>query len=84
MPPSIVEDKTYATNEVSMSDHCKFAQVVQSIPQIDDIKYDFDLIVKHRSGPSDGPHYKFILHMDHIKWSHLMAKKDLCPELMRW
>ena len=52
---SIVEDKTYATNEVSMSDHYRFAQVVQSIPQIDDVKYDFDLGVKHRSGPYDGP-----------------------------
>ena len=28
VPPSIVEDTTYATNEVSMSDYCMFAQVV--------------------------------------------------------
>ena len=59
-PPSIVEDETYATNEVSMSDYCRFAQVVQSMPQIDDIEHDFDFGVKLRSGLFDGAKYKFI------------------------
>ena len=49
------------------------------MPQIDDVEYDFDLGFEIRSGPSIGAHYKFILYTDHIKWSHLIAKKDLHP-----
>ena len=67
MPPCMIEDETYATNELSMSDYCRFAQVVQYMPQIDDIKHDFDLGVRLRSGPPDGAHYKFILYMDQVK-----------------
>ena len=58
--------------------------LAQSMPPIYDIECDFDLGVKLSSGPSDGVHYKFILFVDHVKWSHLMAKKDLYPELFRW
>jgi len=83
-PPSMIEDETNVTNEVSMSDYCKFAQIVQSMPQIGDIEHDFDLGVELRSGSSDGAQYKFILYMDRVKWSRLMAKNDLHPELLRW
>ena len=54
------------------------------MPQIDDIEHDFDLGVELGSDSSDGAHYKFILYTDHVKWSYLMAKKDLHPELLRW
>jgi len=84
MPPSMIEDETYATNDVSMSDYCKLAKIMQSMPQIDDNKHDFDLGVELRSGPSSGAQYEFILYTDRVKWSHLMAKKDLHPELLRW
>ena len=40
--PCIIKDKPYATNEVSMSDYCRFSQVVQSMPPVDDIECDFD------------------------------------------
>ena len=80
MLPSILEGE----NKVPMSDYYRFAQVVQSMPQIDDIEYDFNLGVELRSGSSDGANYKFILYTDHIKWSHLMVKNDLHPELLRW
>ena len=48
-----------------MSDYYKFVQVIQSMPQIDDIDYDFVLGVQLRSSLSNGD--KFILYTDHIK-----------------
>ena len=41
-PPSVTKDEPYVSKDVSMSDYCRFAQVVQSMPPIDDIKCDFD------------------------------------------
>ena len=83
MPFSIVEDETYATNEVSMSNYCRFAQVAQSVPRVDDIEYEFDLGVELRSDMSNGAHYKFIMYKDQVKWSYLMAKKDLHSKLLK-
>ena len=31
MSPSMIEDETYATNDVSMCDYRRFAQIVQSM-----------------------------------------------------
>ena len=67
-----------------MSNYFKFAQVVQSMPPVDDLHCDFDIGVKLGSGPSDGAHYKFILCTDHANWSYLIVKKGLHPELLRW
>ena len=83
-PPSIVEDEPYGTNGNSVSDYCRLVQVVQSMPPIDDIRCDFDLGIKLSSGPYNGSHYKLILYTDHIKWCHLVLKKDLHLELLRW
>ena len=67
MPPSILNEETYATNEVSMSDYCRFAQVMQSMPAIDNMECDFDIGVKLTSGPSDRARYNFIWYTNHIK-----------------
>jgi len=54
------------------------------MPPVDDIECDFNLGVEFGSDFSDGAHYTFIPYMDHVQWSHLMVKKDLHPELLRW
>jgi len=46
VPPSAVEDEPFANNGVSMSDYCRFAQVVQSMLPIYDIECDFNLGVE--------------------------------------
>ena len=65
MPPTVPEVKTYASNKSSMSDYCKFAQVVLSLPPMERVDWDFDHGIKYNdSGPSDRAHYQFILHAD--------------------
>ena len=46
----------------------QFAQAVESMPHIGDIKCDFDLRVEFASGTSNGTHYKFALYMDSAGW----------------
>ena len=84
MPPSVTRGEPYATNEVSMSNYCRFAQVGAVSVSVNDIKCDFDLGVEFDSGPYDGAHYKFVLSTDHASWRHLILKMDLYPELLRW
>jgi len=83
VPPRVTKDKPYATNEVSMSYYCRFAQMLLFLPPIDDIEYDFDLGVEFGSGLSNGVHYKLVLYMNRAIWRYLMMKKDLHPELLR-
>ena len=83
-PPSVPNDEPYATNEVSMSDYCKFEQVLQLMPYVDNIKCDCNLGIELGSAPSDKAHYKFVLCMDRTSWRPLIVKKDLHPELLRW
>ena len=57
-PPSISKVETYASNESSMSDYCRFAQVVLSLPPIEGVDFDFDLGIEHdNSSPSNGARY---------------------------
>ena len=39
-PPSIPKDEPYATNESSMNDYYSFAQVLLSLPSIENIGYN--------------------------------------------
>jgi len=81
IPPSIPEVETYASNEFSMSDYCRFTQVVLSLPAIEGIDLDFDLKIEYDdSGASDGARYRFVLCIDGTLWHNLMIKKDLQPE----
>ena len=40
------EVETYASSESSMSDYCRFAQAVLSLPHMEDFDVDFDLGVE--------------------------------------
>ena len=42
VPPSVTKDEPYATSEGSVSDYCEFAQVLLSLPSMEDTEYDFD------------------------------------------
>ena len=54
MPPSIPNVETYASNESSRSDYCRFAQVVLSLPLMDGVDLDFDLGIEYDdNGSSD-------------------------------
>ena len=65
MPPSTPEVGVYASNESSMSDYCKFAQVVLSLPPMEGVNLDFDLGIEHDdSGPFDGACYQLFLYAD--------------------
>ena len=46
-PPSITKVKAYASNESSMSNYCRFAQVVLSLPLMEGVDLDFDLGIEH-------------------------------------
>ena len=64
-PPSIPEVEAYTSNESSMSDYCRFAQVVRSLPPREGV--GLDLRIEHDdSGPFDGAHYRFVLYTDNM------------------
>ena len=84
-PPSIYEVKAYASNESSMSDYCRFAQVVLSMPPIEGFDLDFNVGFEQVDGsPSYGPQERFILYANHALWHQVMKTKDLQPEIFRW
>ena len=77
MTHSILDVETYASNESFMSDYCRFAQLVLSLPPIEVVNLDFDLGIEYdNSGSSDGARYLFILYADSTLWGNLMMKKN--------
>jgi len=46
-PPSIPEVEAYASNESSMSDYCRFAQLVRSLPRMEGVDLDFDIGIEY-------------------------------------
>jgi len=84
-PPSIPEVYAYASNESSMSDYCRFTEVTLSLPPMKGVNLDFDLGIEHDdSGPCDGALYRFIVYAHNSLLHHLMMKKDIQPEFVRW
>jgi len=54
MPPSIPKAEVYASNESSMNDYYRFAQVLLSSPLMEGVDLDFDLGIEYDdSGPLD-------------------------------
>ena len=48
-----------------MSNYCRLAQVVLSLPLMEGVDLDFDLRIEYDdSGPFDGAHYRFVLYAD--------------------
>ena len=83
--PSIPKVEVYASNESTMSDYCRFAQAVLSLPPMERFDANFDLGVEQGdSGQSDRSRTRFTLYADSALWHKLMMMKDLQPELLRW
>jgi len=46
MPPNKPKVEALVSNESSMSDHCRFAQTVLSMPPVEGFNADFDVVVE--------------------------------------
>ena len=76
--PSIPKVEAHAYNESTMSDYCRFAQVVLSLPPMQGVDTNFDLGIEQvNSGQSDGLRTRFVLYTDNTLWHQLMMMKDL-------
>jgi len=63
MSPSIPDVETYASNKSSMSDYCRFAQVVLFLPLMEGVDLYFDIGIEYDDlGSSDGTPYRFVLY----------------------
>ena len=68
-----------------MSDYCRFAQTVLSMPFVEGFDADFDVgIERVDDSPSDGPQGQFVLYADSTLWHQVMKTNDLLSELLRW
>ena len=55
MPSNMPKVEAYASNESAMSDYCRFAQAILSLPLIEELYADFDFGVEQgESSQSDG------------------------------
>jgi len=81
-PPSTVENEPYAINEAWSRNLCGFVTLLLSMPPMDGIGCDVNVIFEGRS--SDGPHPRIVVFMDLTLWKDLMFKKDLNLETLRW
>ena len=56
MPPNKLKVEAPISNESSMSDYCRFAQIVLSMPPVEGFDADVDVGVRRvDDSPSDGP-----------------------------
>jgi len=82
MPPNMPKVETYVSNESSMSNYCRFAQTVLSLPPIEGFDADFDLGLEQiDSSPCDWLQVCFVLYVDNALRHQVMKMKDLKPEL---
>jgi len=85
MPPSIPKVDAHASNESTVRDYCRFAQVVLSLPPTEGFDADFDPgIEQGDSGQSDRPCTWFVLYADNALWHQLILTEVLEPDLLRW
>jgi len=67
--PSIPEVYAHACNKSTVTDYCRIAQVILSLPLLQGIDADFDLGIKQGgNGQSDGPRTRSILYTDNTLW----------------
>ena len=69
MPANMPKVEAHASNKSFMSDYCRFAQDVLSLPLMEGFDADFDLGVEQiDSSPSDGPQKQFVLYANSVLW----------------
>ena len=65
MPSNKSKVEVPVSNESSMSNYCRFAQIVLSMPLVEGFDADFNVGVERDDDrPSDGPKERFILYTD--------------------
>ena len=74
MPPNMPEVEVPVPNESSMSNYCRFAQAILSMPLMEG--FDGDSLDKAR--------VRFVLYADAALWHCVMKTKDLQPERLWW
>jgi len=85
MLPNMPKVAAHVSNKSSMSDYCRFAQVVLSLFLMEGFHIDFDLGVEQiDSSASYGLRVHLVLYADNALWHQIMKAKDLQPELLRW
>jgi len=85
MPPNTLEVKVPMPNESSMSNYCRFAQPVLSMPPMKGFNVEFDLGDEQLdSNPPDKARVRFVLYVDNALWHCVMKTKDLQPQLLQW
>ena len=85
MPPNMPMVEASVPNESSMSDYCRFAQAVLSMPPMEGFNVEFDLGVKQvDSDTPDRARVRLVLYANNALWHYVMKTKDLQPELLRW
>ena len=68
-----------------MSDYCRFAQTVLSMPPVEGFDADFDIGVERvDDSPSNEPQKRFALYANSALCHQVMKTKDLQPEPLRW
>ena len=78
MPPNKPEVEAPVSNDSSISEYCRFTQVVHFMPSLEDFDADFDVGVEQEAGsPSDGLREWFVLYVDGASWHQVMKTKDL-------
>jgi len=84
VPRNMLMVEAYVSNESSMSDYCRFAQAILSLPPMEGLDIDFDFGAKQvDSSPSDRLRVHFVLYADNALWRKLMKTKDLQLELLQ-
>ena len=65
-----------------MSDYCRFAQAVLSMPPMEEFDVEFDLGVEQVDcDPLDRPRACFVLYANNALWHRVMKMMDLQPKL---
>ena len=78
MPPYKPKVEAPVSNDSSISEYCKFAQVVHSMPPLEGFDADFDVGVEQVDDSlSDGLREHFVLYADGALWHQVMKTKDL-------
>jgi len=65
MPPNEPKVEASVSNDSSISEYCRFAQIVHSMPSFEGFDVDFDVGVEQVDvSPSDGLRERFVLYVD--------------------
>ena len=84
MPRSKPKVEALISNDFSISEYCRFARIVLSVPPLEGFNADFDAGFEQVDvSSSDGPREQLVVYVDSALWDQVIKTKDLQPELLR-